>query len=346
MKSNIYKFSIPLDWQLINSISKIDRFDASWTSLEKKEGKNLKELKSIATVRSVGASTRIEGSTMSNDEVKVLIDKLNVANLEQRDEQEVAGYFQTMDIITESYADIDINESQIKSLHNLLMKFSKKDSWHKGGYKQLSNEVEATLADGRKQTIFKTSAPGVETDDLMRQLIDWYYADKETHPLVKCAIFTYEFLSIHPFQDGNGRLSRLISNLLLLKHGYVWVQYVSFEHEIENRKGEYYRTLMACQQQRPNEDVLSWVTFFLDALSNIQTLLLEKLTVKNEGVIASPKNKQVYIFIENNPGCSSSNIASKLNIALPSVKRILSNMQSEGLILKHGNGPGTNYSIA
>lgn len=101
-------------------------------------------------------------------------------------------------------------------------------------------------------------------------LIDWYLTDNETHPLVKCALFAYEFVSIHPFQDGNGRLSRLHSTLLLLKQGYKWIQYVSFEHEIESRKTEYYRVLRSCQAQRPNEDVTEWIRFFFDALGNIQ----------------------------------------------------------------------------
>lgn len=156
------------------------------------------------------------------------------------------------------------------------MKHSKKDQWHKGNYKQHSNAVEANLPDGTKQIVFQTTEAGFPTEDAMRNLIDWYVNDKTTHPLVKCALFTYEFLSIHPFQDGNGRLSRLISSLLLLKNGYNWIQYVSFEHEVENRKPEYYRVLRSCQSQRPNENVSDWGNFFFDALKNIQEQLMQK----------------------------------------------------------------------
>ncbi len=158
-------------------------------------------------------------------------------------------------MISESYEDIAISESSLKNLHNILLKYSKKDERYKGDYKQQSNAVEARLPDGTRQIIFQTTEAGFPTQGAMRLLIDWYLNDNETHPLAKCALFAYEFVSIHPFQDGNGRLSRLLSTLLLLKHGYKWIQYTSFEHEIELRKTEYYRVLRSCQAQMPNEDV-------------------------------------------------------------------------------------------
>ncbi len=148
MENIVYIFSIKLDWELIKLISQIDRFDASWTTIEKKEGQSLKQLKSIATVRSVGASTRIEGSKMSDEEVEALLKQIDITKLTDRDSQEVVGYFDSMDIISESYADIDITENSLKNLHNILMKYSKKDVWHKGEYKQNGNTVEATYPDG------------------------------------------------------------------------------------------------------------------------------------------------------------------------------------------------------
>lgn len=216
MKNIVYTFKLNLDWRLINMISQIDRFDASWASIEKREGQSLKQLKSIATVRSVGASTRIEGSKMSDEEVEVLLKEIDITKIEDRDSQEVVGYFETLDNISVSCAGIRISENELKNLHNILLKYSKKDEWHKGGYKQLSNAVEATLHNGTRQIIFQTTEAGYPTEDPMRQLVDWYNNDNQTHPLVKCALFAYDFVSIHPFQDGNGRLSRLISTLLLL----------------------------------------------------------------------------------------------------------------------------------
>lgn len=345
MENNVYNFKINIDWELIGVISQIDRFDASWATIEKKEGQSLKQLKSIATVRSVGASTRIEGSKMSDEEVTVLLQELDITKLEDRDSQEVVGYFNAFDIISESYSDIDISENSIKNLHNILMKHSKKDEWHKGKYKQQSNAVEVNFPDGTKQIVFQTTEAGFPTEDAMRMLINWYINDNVTHPLVKCSLFTYEFLSIHPFQDGNGRLSRLISSLLLLKNGYKWIQYVSFEHEIENRKPEYYRVLRSCQSQRPNENVSDWSNFFFDALKNIQEQLMLKLNQSGVEIQLSPREKSILTFIGNNAGCKSGEIAKKLGIPSPTIKRILPELIEKNLIEKHGIGPSTNYSI-
>jgi Fic family protein len=312
--------------------------DASWASVERREGQSLKQLKSIATVRSVGASTRIEGSKMSDEEVHVLLRELDTTKLEDRDSQEVVGYFEAFDIISESFKNIQITESGLKNLHSILLKYSKKDEWHKGNYKQHSNAVEAKYPDGTKQVIFQTTEAGFATEDAMRNLVNWYIDDKITHPLVKCALFTYEFLSIHPFQDGNGRLSRLVSALLLLKHGYNWIQYVSFEHEIENRKREYYRVLRSCQAQRPNENVSDWGNFFFEALKNIQEQLLQKLEQSGVEMQLSPREKSIITFIGNNPGCKSSDIAGKLGIPSPTVKRILPDLIEKNLIEKTRSG--------
>lgn len=345
MGQKIHSFSLSLTMPLINNISKIDRFDASWAQIARREGQTLKQLKAIATVRSVGASTRIEGSALSDAEVEALFDKMELSKLEDRDEQEVAGYYEALNTLAENYADIDIAEGNIKNLHKILMQYSEKDAWHSGNYKQLSNAVQATHPDGAKQLVFKTTEPGFATEDAMAKLIDWYLNDKETLPIVKIALFVYDFLSIHPFQDGNGRLSRLLTTLLMLKHGYSWIEYISFEHEIENRKGEYYKVLMQTQKKRPGEPVDDWVKFFLNCLLNIQDLLMEKLQTANNNAALGPKERAVFMFIENHPGSQSGEIAEKLNIPLPTVKKILSKMVDIKMIAKYGAGAGTNYEV-
>src|SRR5690554_2517256 len=160
-KISVHTINLNVDWQLIALISQIDRFDASWSAIERREGQSLKELKSVATVRSVGASTRIEGSKLSDQQVDVLLKNLTIENLVDRDSQEVAGYFDVLDIISDSYKNIAITENAIKNLHNQLLKHREKDAWHKGDYKQQSNSVEATLPDGSKQIVFQTTPPGI-----------------------------------------------------------------------------------------------------------------------------------------------------------------------------------------
>jgi len=337
----------PQDWmQLMNELSQLDRFDARWQAIERREKSTLKELKSIATVRSVGASTRIEGANMTDKEVGVLIEHLDITNLTERDQQEVAGYYEALNLIGESYREISITENNIKHLHNTLMRYSYKDDYHRGNYKINSNRVESTGPNGARTTIFETAAPGMATEDAMSALIEWYHTDQSTHALIKAAIFVYEFLSIHPFQDGNGRLSRLLGTLLLLKSGYVWIEYVSFEHEIEHRKKEYYKNLMDTQRNRPGEDVTDWVYFFLDCLKNIQQQLLEKIRQKEQRETIGVREQEIYTVVENNPGIRSGEIAERLKIPNPTVKRILSNMVANRNLIVHGAGRGTTYSIA
>lgn len=274
-----------------------------------------------------------------------MLQKIDITKLTDRDSQEVVGYFEVLDLISESYQNINLTESHIKSLHNSLMKYSVKDEWHKGNYKVHSNAVEASFPDGTRQIIFQTTESGFATEDSIRALINWYNSETEVHPLIKIASFIYDFLSVHPFQDGNGRLSRLISTLLLLKNGYKWIQYVSFEHEIENRKNEYYHVLRSCQAQRPNEDVTVWIQFFLSCLSNIQSLLLTKLHNSGMETQLSPKEKSIFTIIQNRPNIQSGEIAEKLGIPSPTVKRILSELFNKGLIEKQGRGRNVSYTV-
>lgn len=344
MHPNLHTFSLNPDWRLINALSAIDRFDGAWKGIERQEGHTLKQLKDIATVQSVGASTRIEGSRLSDNQIEKLLLNINIAKLEDRDQQEVAGYFQVMDEVSESWENIRVSENSIRHLHNMLLKQSEKDSWHRGNYKLHANHIQGTQADGTKTIIFTTTPPGFETEDAMRNLLDWYKTDKTAHPLVKCAVMTYEFLTIHPFQDGNGRMSRLISTLLLLKAGYNWIQYISFENEIERRKQEYYQVLIACQQQRPGEDIYPWVMFFLTCLETLSKKLMRKLSRKGSVAALSQRHRDIFRYIENYPGAASGQISDALNIPLPTVKKDLESLMETGLLIRHGKGRGTNYT--
>jgi Fic family protein len=353
MKAKVYHFDLQFNWQLLSNISRIDRFDASWSSMEKKEGASLKQLKTVATIQSVGASTRIEGSKLSNTEVEVLLNNIGISKIEDRDSQEVVGYFNALDLIFEVFNDIEITDSNIKNLHNQLLKYSQKDEWHKGAYKQHTNAVQASFPDGTQKIIFRTTEPGYATDDAMRELVTWYNQEQEVHLLIRCAAFVYEFLSIHPFQDGNGRLSRLLTTLCLLKSGYQWIEYVSFEHEIEQNKKKYYRVLRSCQAQRPNEDISEWIEFFLESLINVQTKLQQKLeSVRTETPIPqinliqvlAPKEKGIYTYISQHPKCQSKDIAEALKIPKSTVKRILSDLVTKNFIIPVGKGAGVSYT--
>ena len=345
MEVTVHKQRLSLNWEVINLLSRLDRFDASWSTLERTEGQTLKQLKTMATVRSVGASTRIEGSKMTDEEVAQLLGQIATSKLEDRDAQEVVGYFDALDLISEAHDTMSMTANTIKNLHNVLMKHSQHDQWHKGEYKQLSNVVQAQFPDGTTRVIFETTPPGFATEDAMNSLMDWYTTDTETHPLVKAALLSYEFVSIHPFQDGNGRLSRLLATLALLQSGYKWIEYVSLEHEIEARKTEYYQVLRTCQAQRPNENVNAWILFFFRALAKVQDLLMQKLEESGRAKSLAPREKAMLAYIGNHPGCKSGEIAEQLGIPNPTVKRLLAQLVQEQLLVRHGRGPGTNYTI-
>jgi Fic family protein len=339
----VYTLKLDLDWELLQAISRVDRFAGEWAGIETREGRSLKYLKDIATVQSVGASTRIEGSRLDDGEVDALLAHLDVSTLEDRDEQEVAGYFEALDTISEAYAEIGVGENELRHLHKLALRYSKKDEWHRGGYKQRSNAVEAISPDGSRTVVFSTTPPGFETEDAMRSLMTWYHRRDQVHPLVRVAAFCYEFVTIHPFQDGNGRMSRLIATLLLLQQGYPWVQYVSFEHEIERRKGEYYRVLRQCQGGRPGEDVGPWVHFFLDCL----VVMMEKLRAKLETKAAiqdlNDRQRNILRYIQAHAGAQAGGVAQHLSLALPTVKKDLDILVRSNAIRREGTGRGTHY---
>lgn len=345
--SGIHTFQLDLSWDLVQALSRVDRFTGEWGSLERREGRDpLRRLKTIATIQSVGASTRIEGSRLDDDAVDALLAKLDITKLEDRDQQEVAGYFEALDTITEAFAEIGIGESEIKHLHKLALRYSTKDEWHRGGYKQRSNAVEAVMPDGSRTVVFATTPPGVETEDAMRALMRWFNKTEHVHPLVRVALFCYELVTIHPFQDGNGRISRLVATLLLMRAGYPWVQYVSFEHEIERRKDAYYRVLRTCQAKRPGEDATPWVLFFL----NCMLALIEKLQAKlhiSEGLSQlNDRARRIQRFIGEHPGTQAGGIAKELGLALPTVKKDLDQMVKRGIIDRKGAGRGTHYTSA
>lgn len=176
-------------------------------------------MRQLATIESIGSSTRIEGSNLTDREVEKLLSKLEIKKFDSRDEQEVAGCAETMEMIFHAFDDIHLNENHLKQLHRDLLRYSQKDERHRGEYKKLSNNVVAFDADGKMVgVVFETASP-FDTPRRMTELVEWLKEARELrrlHPLLIVAVFTVTFLEIHPFQDGNGRLSRILTTLLLL----------------------------------------------------------------------------------------------------------------------------------
>lgn len=342
-------FDFDTNQKVINLIAFIDNFKGKWKLSEQRENPYLKQLKRIATIESIGSSTRIEGSKMSNEEVEKLLDNLQIGQLASRDAQEVAGYYDVFNIILENSGDIALTETGIRGLHNVLLKQSAKDHHHRGKYKQSSNKVVANYTDGTQKVIFNTTTP-MQTPMEIQQLLQWFHEEfekKEIHPLLIIGTFIYEFLSIHPFQDGNGRLSRLLTNLLLIKNDYHFVQYISFERIIEEQKSDYYRVLMRGQQNRYSEKEIinDWIVYFLNCLK----IIIENLEFQYEnylkrGLRMNHRRSEVIRFIEKNGPVGISELAESLSqYKRESLKKDLQFLTAQRMILKTGQGRSTAY---
>jgi Fic family protein len=344
-------FSSTVYQKISQQLSIVDTFKGSWKTIEGRQSKYLKELRKIATIESIGSSTRIEGATLTDEEVKKLLKAVKITRLQSRDEQEVVGYYEALEIILESYADIALEERYIHQMHGILLKYSHKDQTHKGKYKNLSNQVVANYSDGKQRTIFRTTEPHL-TPGEMQGLIKWTnerLEKKDLHPLLITAAFVYEFLSIHPYQDGNGRLSRILTSLLLMKQDYKFVQYVSFENVIETKKEGYYRVLMEGQKNRgkENERIDSWIMFFLECL----IVLTQRLEAKYETysklkTVLNERQKAVLDYIKERKAAQVGDIANQLKVySRNTLKKDLVYLVKEGLLLKTGEGRGVRYHI-
>lgn len=345
------QFDFKTNQEIIKRIGFIDSFKGKWIGLEIKESIYLKELKRIATIESIGSSTRIEGSTLTNEEVKKLLDSVKITSFKTRDEQEVYGYYDVLNTILDAYDDIEIKKNHIHHLHKSLLQASTKDESHRGNYKQLSNKVVANYPSGEQKVIFNTTAPYLVAQE-MEAAINWTNKNLETaeiHPLIITATFVYEFLSIHPYQDGNGRLSRLLTTLLLLKNGYDFMQYASMEIEIEARKKEYYNALMTGQKDRGSEKecIDKWVLFFLETLELAIKKLEQRYTqIKNKRSYLNERQKEVLEFIKENEPVKTIDVTSNLSTFTSyTLKKDMKYMLDESIIKKIGKGRATLYVI-
>ena len=276
---------------ILNSIARIDEFKGTWRALGTLAPDRLSALRRVATIESIGSSTRIEGSKLSDREVERLLSNLHIKTFTTRDEQEVAGYAEVMELVFASWQEITFTENHIKQLHQNLLAHSEKDTRHRGHYKSLSNSVVAFDDAGKEiGVVFQTATP-FDTPRLMTELVTWVQAERESgrlHPLLIIALWVVVFLEIHPFQDGNGRLSRVLTTLLLLQAGYGYVTYSSLESVIEQNKEAYYLALRQTQGtiRTGSPDWQPWLSFFLPTLAE-QVRRLEKKIDREKLVLAA-----------------------------------------------------------
>ena len=271
--------------EMVRLIAEIDEFKGRWQALGDLAPERLSALRHVATIESVGSSTRIEGVRLTDDEVEALLSRLEATSFRSRDEQEVAGYAAVMELVFDSWREIALTESHLQQLHRDLLRESPQDEHHRGRYKTIVNNVEAFDSAGRSLgVVFETATP-FETPQRMEALVRWTAATLDKghhHPLLVIAVFVVRFLAIHPFQDGNGRLSRVLTMLLLLRSGYDHVPYSSLEHIVEENKEAYYQALRRAQGtlDRGEEHLGDWVVFLLRCLKLQKDRLARKVEVE------------------------------------------------------------------
>ncbi len=337
--------------EILSLIARIDEFKGAWRALGTLAPDRLSALRRVATIESIGSSTRIEGSKLSDREVEQLLSNLEIKSFATRDEQEVAGYAELMDLVFASWPDIPFTENHIKQLHQILLRYSEKDIRHRGNYKTHSNSVAAFDAHGAQiGIVFQTATP-FDTPRLMTELVAWMNEARETihlHPLLVIALSIVVLLEIHPFQDGNGRLSRVLTMLLLLQAGYDYAPYSSLESVVEQDKEAYYLALRQTQgtirTESPNWQ--PWLIFFLRSLAE-QVRRLEKKVEREKIVLAAmPElSLQIVEFVRAH-GRVTIGAATKLTGASRNtLKQHFRALVERGTLNPHGSGRGAWYDL-
>lgn len=337
---------------ILSLVSELDEFKGAWRAIGRIAPERLSNLRRVATIESIGSSTRIEGARLSDRDIEKLLSNLEAQSFSNRDEQEVAGYAAVMETVFEHSGDIPLTVNYIQQLHGQLLQHSEKDERHRGQYKTHPNSVEAFSPEGGSiGVIFQTASP-FDTPRFMDELIAWTnttLGDNSLHPLLVIAIFTVVFLEIHPFQDGNGRLSRILTTLLLLKSGYSYVPYSSLESVIEESKEGYYLALRQTQGtiRTATPDWQPWISYFLQSLRKQKQKLETK--IQRERLILGdlPALSVQILELAREQGRVTVIDAEKTTgVSRNTIKDHIKTLHKNRLLERHGAGRGTWYSLA
>lgn len=337
--------------KMLSLIAEIDEFKGAWRALGTLAPERLSALRRVATIESIGSSTRIEGSKLSDAQVRTLLSNIDIQPFETRDQQEVAGYADVMETVFASWAQIEVTENHVLQLHRDLLRYSDKDERHRGAYKTASNSVAAFDQTGTQiGVVFETASP-FDTPRLMRELLDWTVAEtasQELHPLLIIGIFTVVFLEIHPFQDGNGRLSRVLTTLLMLRAGYAYVPYGSMESVIEQSKEAYYLALRQSQStiRTAAPDWQPWLGFFLSAAQRQMLRLRGRVERERLMMGALPELAAQLVALTRDHGRLTMADAARLTGAnRNTLKQHFRKLVAAGHLELHGRARGAWYAL-
>ncbi len=347
----IASHAVQITPEILSLIAGIDEFKGAWRALGTLAPDRLAALRRVAASESIGSSTRIEGCRLSDLEVARLLSNLQIKSFATRDEQEVAGYAEVMELVFSSWQDIALTENHIKQLHRDLLIYSEKDAWHRGNYNTTTNSVVAFDEDGKPLGVVFATATPFDTPSLMDELITWFNAERQAgqfHPLLLIGIWIVVFLEIHPFQDGNGRLSRVLTTLLLLQAGYAYVPYSSLESVVEQSKEAYYLALRQTQGtiRTRAPDWQPWLTFFLRALAE-QVRRLNRKVEREKLVLASlPElSLQIVEFAREHGRITMGDAIRLTGGNRNTLKQHFRALVEQGHLGQHGAGRGVWYEL-
>jgi Fic family protein len=346
MKLQTYRPSL----EILRLVAELDEFKGMWRLLSNISPERLAALKHVATIESIGSSTRIEGAALSDQDVEKLLSGIRKKSFRSRDEQEVAGYADVMDTVFQHWQDIPLTENHIKQVHRDLLKHSSKDDRHRGNYKTVPNNVEAFGPNGESLGIvFKTVSP-FDTPYKMTELVSWtneMLDSDEIHPLLVIAAFVVTFLAIHPFHDGNGRLSRILTTLLLLKKGYAYVPYSSFESVVEANKESYYLALRKTQGTLESANPVwdPWMEFFFRSMQQQKANLQRKLSRERilDGDLPE-LSARILELAKEHGRIKTSDIERLTGESRSTIKLRLNELVQRCMLTRHGKGAATWYT--
>ena len=335
-------------WQ---KIAQIDELKGQWIGGVKLGPQVLGRLKKSVLVTSTGASTRIEGAKLSDKDIEKLMRGIDIQQFSDRDKQEVQGYYELLNNVFDSWSRLRFTEGLIKHFHQELLKYVEKDTRHRGEFKKQENRVHMIDEAGQSIGILFDTTPAYLTRKEMQELVEWTQAAIENasfHPLLVIASFLVAFLQIHPFQDGNGRLSRILTNLLMLQAGYAYMPYASHEKVVEDNRPEYYLALRQSQKtfKTSQETILPWLEFFLDVTLHQARMALDLFAEENIEKLLSPRQLEVWEYMQEAIEATPKELSENLGIPRPTINQVLGRLLDLKKIERLGLGRGTRYRIS
>ena len=308
----------------------------------KQRPEELEKLVEIAKIQSTEASNAIEGIVTTDTRIRQLVEEKTTPR--NRDEQEIAGYRDVLGIIHESFDSIPITQNYILQLHKIL--YSHMNNPVAGRTKTVQNYISATYPDGHTETLFTPFAP-YETPDALDRLCGEYnrvIGNMELEPLIAIPVFIHDFLCIHPFNDGNGRMSRLLTTLLLYRSGFYVGKYVSLEAKIAKNKDLYYNALSASQNgwHDGTDDPVPFIKYLLGTILAAYKDFADRFALVE---IKRSALDTVRLATQNKIGRFTKQDIRELcpSLSVSSVEGALRKLVASGELNREGNGKSTCY---